>query len=154
MSFNCINTHCQRKVESQGIYCKNCSKKRDNRLIKDLELYLSENFCFNENYQMTYPFKIVDYQNFKHGIRITDYSPEFLRMLNSHNQEGISADRIFRSIKFLKCKNSKLYESLKYLWGQPLRTFKCHKSTVYRRIHRALKIIACDIGLLNSQELN
>ncbi|MEA1997681.1 MAG: hypothetical protein U9N45_08565 [Gemmatimonadota bacterium] len=123
--------------------------KQEDHVIRALEHYLSENFLFLENYQHSYPFKIVEYQMLKHGIIIKGYSAGFLKRLNKYESEGINIDQIHNSIMKLKETKQKLYESLEYLWGKPINTFGCHKSTVHRRLNKALKFIAINTGLLN-----
>ena len=101
-----------------------------------------------ESFQQSYPFKIVEYQRLKHGIRVTDYSYKFLKMINYGNNSGVNIHKVKKAIKKLKQHKFKLYESLLYLWNKDISYFKCHRSTIYRRLNKALKLIALDIGIL------
>jgi len=148
MKYKCQNQDCNNSVKEREYYCKRCLGLREKHVIKSLEIYLSENFQFKENFKANYPYKIVEHQRLKHGVSIGGYSQNFINMFNGHLYEGIEIESICQSILKMKQANLKLYDSLTMLWGNPINMIKCHRSTAYRRLYRALKFIASDIGLM------
>jgi hypothetical protein len=115
-----------------------------------LQQYLEESYLFREAYQNSCPFKIVDHKRFRHGIIIHGYSDKFLRMFYYDIDDGISYEKIRQIIEKLKSKELKLYQALFILWGIPVESYPCHKSTVYRRLQRALQYIAKESGILKA----
>lgn len=122
--------------------------KQEKQIIKALEKYLIERYLLKEDFESFSNFKIVDYQKFKHGVRITGYNNQFTKMFYGNDQSDITLEKINNSLIRLKNTKSKLYESLKLLWGKPIEFYQCHRSTVYRRLSKALLFIAIDTGLI------
>ncbi|MEW5818997.1 MAG: hypothetical protein AB1782_02290 [Cyanobacteriota bacterium] len=149
MKYNCLNSNCNNKIKNNNTYCNSCFKKINSLILKSLELYISEGFCFKEAYQISYPFKIVEHNRFKHGVVINGYSNKFLKLIDNNIDEGITFNKISNTIEKLKQEEEKLYKSLFILWGMPVKDFTCHKSTVYRRLRKALIYIAKDIKVIN-----
>lgn len=126
------------------------SKALEEQILKSLANYLSNNYLYGDSISDSPPFKIVDYHRISNRIEILNYSPDFLRMFNGFDDHGITYCEINHSIASLKNRQLKLYEALYYLWGWPITVYNCHKGTVYRRLHKALKFIATDLGILKS----
>jgi intracellular sulfur oxidation DsrE/DsrF family protein len=125
-------------------------KNHTKHIIKALEQYLAEKYLFQEDYDNFTVYRIVEHKRLKHGVIIKGYSSEFIRLINEEIDPEISISTINASIKRLKKANSKLYDSLNVLRGKPVEKYMCHKSTVYRRLKKALLFIAIDAGLLTN----
>lgn len=148
MKYKCPSEECSEKVKFEDVLCIKCIKKREQHILNLLKLYLTEKYLYNEDFMAQYPFKIVEVQRLKHGIRVQGYSNEFLRLFNTEYNDSIDIKAIKKAINKLKEKNKNQYDSLYHLWGRPVETYNCHKSTLYRRINSALKFIACNNALL------
>lgn len=148
MKYNCSSLSCKNTVDSDDRLCKQCSKQFEDRILRSLENYIAEHYLFKEAYNAFSPFKIVEHQRLKNGIRITGYSAKFLYMFYNTENLDNSVDSINKNLLSLKTEHAELYDALKYLWGKPLEEYKCHKSTVYRRMQKALKFIALNLGLI------
>lgn len=125
--------------------------KQEKQIIKALENYLVESYLLKEDFDRFSSFKIVDYQKFKHGVRINGYNNQFIRMFYSNDKSDITLEKINNSLHRLKSSKEKLYEALKLLWGRPIEFYQCHRSTVYRRLSKALLFIALDTGLIKQE---
>ncbi len=139
----------KKSMSSYSTYNKYCKSKEDH-ILKSLENYLAEKYLFKDALNTFAPFKIVEYQKISNSIRITDYSTEFLRQYYFSKDTDTELENLSRSIFKLKNKAPNLFDSLNYLWGKPIKSFECHKSTVYRRITKALRFIATDLKLLKA----
>lgn len=148
MKHKCPSEECSKKVKYENMLCSECIEKRENHILNLLKLYLTESYLFNEDFLAQYPFKIVEFQRLKHGIYIQGYSTGFLKQFNTKTDDSINVQKIKHSINKLKTKRPEQYNSLLHLWGEPVESYKCHKSTLYRRIKSALKFIAYNIELL------
>ena len=148
MKYKCPSERCDGKVKFENMLCSNCIKEREIYILNLLRIYLIENYLYNEDFMAQYPFKIVEIQRLKHGIRVQGYSNEFLRQFNNKGGTSIDIKQIAKAIEKLKNKNETQYKSLYHLWGRPIETYNCHKSTLYRRINNALIFIANNINLL------
>lgn len=151
MKYNCSNPFCTRNTHKKNGYCIRCHNIIEDHYIKAFKLYLSERFLFKDDYNNYYPFKIVETQHLKHGIRVSGYSTSFLRILNADHSDELCFEEVIKSIKKLKEKNNKLYEALKHLWGKELKSYNCHHSTLYRRLNKAIKFLILETGLLPAQ---
>jgi hypothetical protein len=127
---------------------QNNLKQQEKQIIHSLENYLSEGYLFKQSFLEFAPFNIVDYETNNNYTRITGYSSEFISMFYGINDIDESLKKVKQSIKTLEKIDAKLYESLYHLWGKPLNEYKCHKSTLYRRINKAIKYIAKESNLL------
>ena len=148
MKYNCPSEKCDGKVKFENMLCPKCIKEREIYILNLLRIYLTENYLFNEDFLAQYPLKIVEFQRLKHGVRIQDYSNDFLRLFNNKNKANIDVKQITKSIENLKNTNGTQYNALYHLWGRPVERYNCHKSTLYRRLNNALKFIAHNINLL------
>lgn len=129
--------------EKTGIRCD------DKLVLQTLQKYLSEDYLMGEHFQQSSPYKIVEYERVGHRrVRVGEYSTRFLRQFYSKSGNMHTSEAITASIAALKKRNINLYEALFVLWGRPLRAYRCHKSTVYRRLDQALRKIAKDMALL------
>lgn len=149
MKHKCLTEKCNNETKTRFTLCKECSKRIENYTLNILRLYISEHYLYDENFMDQYPYKIVEIQRLKHGIRIEGYTNEFLKMFYHLEKDNcIKKDAILNSINLLKEKDKNLHDSLYHLWGRPENNYNCHKSTLYRRINNALKFIALNVGLL------
>lgn len=150
MTFKCKNKRCNNNTKQDNSFCDGCYKVIETYIIKRMWNYLSEDYMLKDNYERFTCYKIVDHQLLKNSIKIRGYSNEFLRYFYGNNKSEITLEKVNKSIIKLKNSKLKLYEALQVLWGKPVSFFQCHKSTVYRRINRALKFLAKDLGILTS----
>jgi hypothetical protein len=148
MKVICSTQDCKNTVIYNHPFCLNCAVKQEELILKALEIYLSERFLLNEDYENCTTFKIFEHIRFKNKIQIQDYSPGFLKQFYGLEKPDITKEKIVKTINKLRKKDFKLYTILKLLWGMPINSYECHKSTVYRRLRRALLFIAIDTGLL------
>lgn len=129
---------------------KKDSEVLEEQILKSLAHYLSHDYMFGDNLYYSAPYKIVDSYRVSNKIEIQNYSSDFVRMFYALDETGIMNCEINHSLACLKNQQIKLYEALNYLWGLPITVYDCHKGTVYRRLRKALKFIATDLGILRT----